>query len=128
MGIMVYSILWVMQDLYHQPYRSYMVNSLHQSPFLGSFVGTLPCHFGNLKQGPNLLLPTNPQKPTEGPFKNKNLRVLSRPKSQSQNPKPQTLNREPETGSPSLQSSCKRSKRVLFLMFVFICQFRDSGV
>ena len=36
MGILVYSLLWVMQDLYHQSYYSYQT---HVTPFWGSLYG-----------------------------------------------------------------------------------------
>ena len=45
MGIMVYSLLWVMQDLYHQPYFGLRLESLG---FISSTVS--PCCFAVLQR------------------------------------------------------------------------------
>ena len=50
MGTMVYSLLWVMQDLYHQQYGWFWGGGV---PFRVLFT-RVPQSIGDLKKGPNL--------------------------------------------------------------------------
>ena len=54
MGIMVYSLFWVMQDLYHHSYVTFTwVVFQNRVPFTVLFV-RVPYYIGDLKGDPNL--------------------------------------------------------------------------